>query len=99
MGVGDYVLGTVILAATWGCAQGAAWIVVGRLTPRLAGAPRALAFGVLATAGVVAAYLLPGMFGVLSRWSGMLTAVLLLGAVWRFAPRTAGAPVDDSPPA
>src|SRR5215213_2725417 len=98
MRLGEYLLGLLILAGTWGCTQGAAAVAVRRLTPRLAGAPKALAFATVGIAALVLVNLLPGMLGIMSRWSALVAAALLLAAVWRWVPRAAGAPVDDTPP-
>ena len=97
MGLGSYFLGLVILAGTWGSTQAAAWIAVVRLTPRLTGAPRVLAYATIGLAALVAAYLVPGALGILSRWTALVAGLAMLAAVWRFLPRLAGAPQDDMP--
>src|SRR3954468_10212818 len=99
MSLGEYLLGLLIVAATWGSTQAAAWIAIVRLTPRLTGAPRVLALATVGLAALVAAYLVPGALGVLSRWTALVTGLLLLAAAWRLAPHTPGAPEDDVPPA
>src|SRR3954451_22748045 len=87
------------MVGTWGSSLGVAWIAVARLTPRLAGAPRAFAVSTVGLAALVAAYLVPGALGVLSRWSALAAAVVLLALLWRALPRRSGAPLDDVPAA
>jgi len=99
MSLGEYLLGLLILAGTWGCTQAAAWVAVVRLTPRLTGVARVLAFALVGLAALIGAHLVPGLIGILSRWSALAAAVLLLMAAWRLLPRRPGAPADDAPPA
>ncbi len=68
-----------------------------RRLPRLTGAPRVLAYATLGLAALVAAYLVPGALGILSRWTALAAGLAMLAAVWRFLPRLAGAPQDDMP--
>lgn len=79
----EYLAGLGFLAATWGAVGAAAALVVRRRLPGMRGAPRLLAFGLLLTVGIIAAHLLPGMFGLLSRESALVTAVLILAGAWR----------------
>lgn len=97
MALGDYILGLAIVAGIWGGAIALAWIVVERRLPRLGGAPRILAGALVATAALVAAELLPAVFGVLSRWTALGVALALPLAAWRLVPRTPGAAHDDTP--
>ena len=77
MGPGEYLVGTVAFAGTAAAAAAAAAIVLGRGFSHLAGAVRAVAFGVLATLALTWAHLLPGMLGILDRWTALAAAVLL----------------------
>jgi hypothetical protein len=99
MALGEYLVGLAVLAATWGCALGVAWLIVERRLPRLGGAPRVLAFALVALAALIAVHMLPALVGVLSRWSALLPAAALLAVAYRFVPRLPGAAHDDTPPA
>jgi hypothetical protein len=69
-------------------------VVQRRRLPHLRGTPRAAACGVLGSGGVVLVHMLPGVLGVLSRWSVLLAALVLLAvAVWRLPPLR-GEPAD-----
>ena len=99
-----YIAGLVFFAATVGLIVAASLAVRRRWIDEVSGAPGLVALAVLATSGVLAAHLLPGALGVLSRGSVATTAALIAGAAFflaRFAPRTAvpGAEVSDSPEA
>lgn len=98
MPVADYLQGLAFALATYGAvALAALW-----LTPApLRGAPRAVAVGLLATAGVVAVHLVPGALGVLSRWSVLAAAAVLLALALRFGrrPEAAVAPAAPRRPA
>ena len=70
-------------------------LVQRRRLPHLRGAPAVVAGGVLASACVIGVHMLPGVLGVLSRWSALGVALALLGLVaWRL-PR--GAPPPKPP--
>jgi Dolichyl-phosphate-mannose-protein mannosyltransferase len=102
MTLGEYLIGLGYFAGTVGCVLAAAALLVRRRLPHLAGAEGVLAFGVLATAGLVAAHVVPGALGLLSRTSALLTAVVLLAAATRVrsadAPRAQGGPSPRPPP-
>src|SRR5207244_1522575 len=70
-------------AGTIGAVGAAAALVVRRRYPQLFGAPRLVAFGVLLTAGVGLAHLVPAALGVLSRGTALAAAVLVLVATSR----------------
>lgn len=96
MPLADYLVGLAFFAATTGGAVAAAVLLVRRRLGHLRGAPRALAVGTLATAGIVAAHLVPGALGVLARGSALAAAaVLLAGAL---AVPAAPATEPDGPP-
>ena len=97
MELGEYTVGLLVLAGTWGASFAVAGLITSRRLPTLSGAPRVLAFGLIATAALIAAYLVPGMLGVLSRWTALGTAALILVVIWRLLPRQAGARADDRP--
>ena len=78
----EYLAGLGLLAATWGAVGAAAALVVLRRLPGMRGAPRLLAFGLLLTAGIIAAHLVPGLVGLLSREAAVVAALLLLAAAW-----------------
>jgi len=97
----DYLVGLAFFAGTWAAVLAAAVLLVRRRLGHLAGAPRLLALAVLATGGIIAAHLLPGMLGVLSRWAALFTALVLLAVVSRVRairsrPEAARAPISES---
>jgi hypothetical protein len=75
-------------------------VVQRRRLPHLQGTPRVTACGVLATACVVLVHMLPGLLGLLSRWSALGVAVVLLAVlVWRLpAVRGARVPAEETGP-
>src|SRR4051794_23644297 len=97
MPLGDYLLGLLIIALTWGAAIVSGWLVVDRRVPRVGGLPRFLAVAMVALAALIAAHLLPGLVGLLSRWSALAVSLALAALVWRLVPRLAGAARDDTP--
>ena len=66
--------------------------------PSARGTARAVAVGVLATAALVVAHMVPGVLGILSRWSALAAALLMLGLVYALAGR-AVAPAPVAPDA
>lgn len=101
MPLSDYLVGLVFWAGTIGFALWAAWIVLTRRLPRLTGAAKAAAGGVLGMAAVAGVHLVPGIIGVLSRGTALVAAVLLALAASRLErlpgtperePRTSGSP-------
>ena len=58
-------------------------LLVRRRLPHLAGVPRALAVALLGSSALVAAHMLPGVLGVLSRWTALAAALLAATAAWR----------------
>ena len=97
MELGEYTVGLLFLAGTWGACLTAAVIAVVRLYPRLGGVPRVLAFGLLATAALVVVHLLPGAVGLLSREAVLVLAAAVLVAVWRLVPQQPGGEQLDAP--
>jgi Dolichyl-phosphate-mannose-protein mannosyltransferase len=101
MRTGDYVVGLAVLAGTLGAVAALATVVVRRRLAHLAGAARAVAGGIVFLSGLLAAHLLPGMLGVLSRWTALAAAVLLAGAAslaLRGADRATPAADEEPPP-
>ena len=82
MSRGDYVTGFVYLTAVLGLVFAAAVVALRRALPGPAGASRAVALGLLATLGLVAAHVLPLAFGILGRGSVLVTAALVLAAAF-----------------
>lgn len=79
----QYLVGLAFFIVTIGGAGLAALLVVQKRCPRLTGSTRALAWGILATAGLLVEHLVPGALGLLSRESAAIVALLLVGAAWR----------------
>ena len=96
MPLGDYLVGLLYLVGTWGATAYTAWRLEQVRLPRMDRAARTLALGVLFLAALIAAHLVAGMLGLLSR--EVVTAVALLGALaaWR-TPRGAVAARPSQP--
>ena len=95
MPLGDYLIGLLLFAGTWGAAGMTAVLVVRRRLGHLPVAPRLLAGAIVATSALIAAHLLPGLLGLLSRWSSLVVALLVLIAASRLRP----APPEPERPA
>lgn len=78
MPLDDYLIGVLFFAATVGCVLAGATLLTLRRLSHLEGTAAALAFGIIATAGLVGVHLLPGLAGVLSRFSALICAGLVL---------------------
>ena len=94
MPLGEYLVGVVFFCGTWGSAGLLALLLIRRRLPHLGGAPAVLAFGVLTTAAVVFAHILPGALGLLSRTSALVVAVALLVAVHLLVRPAPGVPAE-----
>ena len=77
MSLGEYLIGVLLFAVVLAGACYAAASVTRHLRPGIAGAERLLAWSVLGTAAVIAAYMVPGVLGVLNRWTPAIAAVLI----------------------
>src|SRR3954452_15712985 len=77
MPAGDYLLGLACFAAMLFATVGGAWLLLGKRFGHLTGPARALALAILATCGVLAVHLVPGMLRLLRRGS-----VLAASTVW-----------------
>ena len=101
MPLSDFLAGLAFFAVTVGSALIAGALFQLRRLPHLAGVPRVLAVGVLATAVLSAAHLLPGLVGLLSRWSAALVALAFAVVALRVAQRPGAAlpspPVGEGP--
>ena len=87
MGAASYAAGAAFFLVTTGATALTATLLVRRL-PRLAGASRLLAWGLLWTFALVAVHMLPGVLGVLNRWTVAAAAVLgLIGTARAFRGR------------
>src|SRR4051812_31690782 len=91
MPLGDYLEGLAFFVVTTGAVTAAAAIVVSRRLRHLGWVDRLLAFAGLATALLIGAHLLPGLFGVLSRWTAAGSALVFLALVWWLVRRNEGA--------
>lgn len=78
--LGQFVLGAALLSLAVGSSAAFSALVVGRRLPELRGAPRLLAFWLLATLGFIGIHLVPGALGVLGKGSVAACALLLLAA-------------------
>nr|MBA2792472.1 glycosyltransferase family 39 protein [Thermoleophilaceae bacterium] len=87
MPVGDYLIGIGFAIVVWGGAAAVAEVVVRRRLPDLRGTPRLLASVLLGLATLIAAHLLPGTVGLLSREAVALVLMAAALAAWRLVPR------------
>src|SRR4051794_40371653 len=90
LSLGTYLGGLALFAITLGSVLAAATIVVNRRLRHLAGAPRTLAFAVIASLGLIWAHLVPGMAGLLGRASVPLVAVAFAGLATLIPPADPG---------
>src|SRR5690348_12419491 len=79
MGAGDYAVGLALFAAMLAGVVGGAEVLLRRRLGHLAGPPRLVALGTLATAGLLLVHLVPGMVGVLARGTVLVATALWLG--------------------
>lgn len=86
MPVGDYLIGVAFAAVVWGGAAAVAEIVVRRRLPALRGAPRILASVLVGLTALIAAHLLPGTAGLLSRETVAIVMFVATAAAWRLVP-------------
>ena len=98
MPAGDYFVGLIFLLVTYGSVAAAAELAVRRRLPLLRGATRAVAWAVLATACLLAACLVPGALGILSRESTAAVGLAIAGLVAAFVPATEDGPSGDPVP-
>jgi hypothetical protein len=77
---GDYLEGLVFFALTLGGVLGGSALLLARRLPQLTAAPRVVAFGLLATLGVLAVHLIPAIAGILGRETVLAAAALWLAA-------------------
>jgi hypothetical protein len=91
----DYLEGAAFALATLSACGVAGWIVVVRRLPWLHGIVQALALFVAVTGALVFAHLLPGVLGVLSRWTVLVVALGLAALAWRIRP-VAGSPPPEA---
>lgn len=97
----DYLVGLIAFVGTVGSVAGASVLLVRRGLPHLRGAAAVLAFVIIATAGLIAVHLLPGVLGLLSRWAAGLCGLVVLALAWQLPTvggRAAGAqssPLED----
>jgi hypothetical protein len=84
----DYLVGALFFLATTGAVAAGAAIVLRRRLAHLGGAARVLAFGLVATAGLLAVHLVPGVLFVLGRETVLVAAAIWLAACARIRPAT-----------
>src|SRR5436305_7643321 len=76
MSAGDYLAGLAWFALTLGGTLGGAAILVRKRLAHLAGVQRVVAFAIVATCGLLAVHLVPGMLGVLARGTVLAATVV-----------------------
>ena len=101
MSAGEYLTGLTFFCVVFGSAIAIAVLLL-RLFPALRGAERWVAFGLIATAALIAIHMVPGILGVLTRWTVAFTSLLALLGAWLLArnraprPTQAGEPEKDA---
>jgi hypothetical protein len=95
----DYYAGLAFFAITYGGVAVATWLIVRARLPRLAGATRALALAVVATAALLTVHVAPAALGVLSRETAAALAALLALGAWLLPAASPGAPLAFPEPA
>ena len=95
MRAGDYLEGAVFFLAMLAAILVGAALLLRRRYPGLAGAEAAVAYGVLATLGVLAVHVVPAALGILDRWSVLAASLAWLAGCLRI-PVAAG-PAADRP--
>ncbi len=98
MSGGDYLVGLIFFAGTTGAVVAAAGLVVRARLSHLPVSTRILAGGIVATAGVIAVHLLPGLLGLLSRGAALGCALAALAAATRTPRAPAVAPSPEPSP-
>jgi hypothetical protein len=86
MTFGDYLTGLVFFVVTLGAVCAAATVALRRTYTHLSGAPRALAWALLATFALISAHVLPMALGVLSRGTVVVSALGILVAALLLSP-------------
>jgi hypothetical protein len=86
-GFGDYLEGLALLLFTFGACIAAGTLLARRWVGHLRGSPRWLALATAWTATIVAAHLVPGALGILTRGTVPLCAALILAAAVAIARR------------
>jgi hypothetical protein len=98
MPAGDYLLGLACFAAMLIATVGGAWLLLGKRFGHLSGPARALALAILATCGILAVHLMPGILGLLGRGSVLIASGLWLAAAALVRPSSAPVSGDEPPP-
>lgn len=99
MSAGDYIGGALYLLIVFGCVLAATEVLVRRRLAGLDGVTRALAWAVIATAGLMAVHLLPAIAGGLARETAAVCAIALLVAVVGLVEPVPAGPQAPRPPA
>ena len=97
MSGGEYLVGLGFFCVTAGSSLAATFLLLG-LLPTLRGAERCVAFGIVGTAAVISVHMLPGILGVLTRWTVAATSLLLLAVVVMITPRLGSAAAPAAKP-
>ncbi len=95
MSVTEYAEGLFFLLATFGLVLTGAAVLFGRRFPGSRGAEAIVIFGLLATMGLLVVHVTPAVFGVLTRGTVVVAALLWLGAASR-VPAAVGSARDES---
>ena len=84
MNGGEYFVGLIFFCIIFGSSLAVALFLL-RPLPALRGAERWVAFGLVATASLIAVHMVPGVLGVLTRWTVGATSLLALLGAWYLA--------------
>jgi hypothetical protein len=89
IGAGSLLLGLLVLGVELGCAFAASALVIRRRGSSSGASISTLCHGVLITGFLLIVHVVPGVFGVLDRWTVMAASVLVLVLVMASTERTA----------
>src|SRR4051812_21586047 len=99
MPAGGYLLGLACFATMLIATVGGAWLLLGKRFGHLTGSARVLALAILATCGVLAVHLVPGILGLLGRGSVLVASALWLAGAALVRPSPdAPVPTEGPPP-
>ncbi len=99
MSTGEYLAGAVFfLLMLGGVVAGTTLLTQKRLT-RLAGVERIVAWGLIASLGVLAVHVVPMLFGIMDRWTVVIASAIFAVIAWRVPALPAAEPDRPPPPA
>src|SRR4051794_2813055 len=95
MSAREYAEGLLFFVPMLGGVLAGATLLLAKRLPHLRGAARVVAFGMLATLGLLAVHVAPGILGVLTRGTVLVASGLWVAAAWVVRPAEAA---PEAPP-